>query len=281
MVSTSTSVRYTVEALKSFAACTRLRSDDRFFLIDNDASLGDGLPLVPHAETITNDVPRGFATNVNGILARARDVRADLFFLNNDLIFTRGWLEPLTTDMPAILSPLSNAEVSYSSGRLTCGFTMDLEDYLGRERELASIADKHRRKHARGFLSFFSVPFFCVKLPYSVYSTVGDLDETFGPGGGEDKDYCVRAILAGFSVQYSLGSWVVHFQGRSTWRGAETQEQTAKRDETFVTTFRAKWGDALTKLFIYQDEKVVTEAGLDEVKQQGRLADIVRHLQGR
>ena len=58
-----------------------------------------GFTLVRH------ETPRSFAANANLLLAAARAKSADLFLLNNDLVFTNGWLEPLLTDRRALLSP--------------------------------------------------------------------------------------------------------------------------------------------------------------------------------
>src|SRR5262249_28060797 len=121
-------------------------------------------------------------------------------------------------------------------------------------------------------------PFFCVRIPHTVYSVVGDLDERFGPGGGEDKDYCIRALLAGFPVQHALMSYVLHFQGKSTWSGPETSAETAERNSGYIRAFCARWGEALTRLFVLQDEKVVAEAGLEAMTKAGRHSDVVRQL---
>lgn len=40
--------------------------------------------------------------------------------------------------------------------------------------------------------------FFCVMISKKVIDTIGLLDESFGVGGGEDTDYCIRAKRAGF-----------------------------------------------------------------------------------
>ena len=41
--------------------------------------------------------------------------------------------------------------------------------------------------------------FFCVMIKKSIYNEIGGLDETFGIGGGEDTDFCIKAYLKGYT----------------------------------------------------------------------------------
>ncbi|MFN8390537.1 MAG: hypothetical protein U0136_09630 [Bdellovibrionota bacterium] len=250
MITTKHSGDYTPYAVGSFFTHTPFSPVDRFFLIDNDRSGVTGLPA--SVNVIENPQPLSFAANVNQMLRVATEESADLFFLNNDLIFTEGWLNPLAAQLPALLSPLSNREVQYETEGFTWKNALSLTDYIGRERELQNLARFHRTR-MQGYKSVISLPFFCIKIPHSVYSKVGELDESFGRGGAEDNDYCLRACLAGFTVQYALSSYVLHFSGKSTWSGAESQSETAERCQRFRSFFEQKWGAELVKLYIDQD----------------------------
>jgi GT2 family glycosyltransferase len=179
----------------------------------------------------------------------AAEHRADLYFLNNDLIFTPHWLDPLLLPEPAILAPVSNWRSHPRQGGFVCTPTMDLSDYLGHEADLIEIARRHRLELS-GHPRRFSEWFFCVKIPHVVYSKVGFLDERFGRGGGEDCDYCLRAHLAGFGVRLALQSFVLHFMGKSTWRGAETSEQQRNRESHYRHAFIRKWGQDLFDLML-------------------------------
>ena len=106
-----------------------------------------------------------------------------------------------------------------------------------------------------GYLRVLTLPFFAVKIPYAIYSVVGPLDESFGVGGGEDKDYCVRCYQRGFEIRFALNSYILHFQGKSTWRGAETREETAARDRFYSARFKEKWGEPLFRLMIFNEVK--------------------------
>ncbi len=250
MVTTRLSGRYTDYAISSFFEHTKLESGDEIILIDNDrayTTLPSGCR--DRVRLHLNESPRSFAANLNFTMDIARARKADVVFLNNDLIFSPSWFEPLRTRGPFLVSPLSNAEAPYSEGTLQCTLGMELDDYLGNEHFFLEIIRKHRNK-AHGYLKVLTFPFFAIKIPYEVYSEVGPLDESFGAGGGEDKDYCVRCYQRDFDLRFALNSYILHFQGKSTWRGAETPEETAARDRIYSERFLEKWGRGLFDVFI-------------------------------
>lgn len=253
MVTTPASRHYTPVALRSFFAHTPLGDADGVILIDNngDFVLPDDVPAAA-VTVVRPEQPRGFAPNGNFLLAEARARGADLFFLNNDLVFTSGWLDPLVADRRALLSPVSNGQVAATVDGFTTQPLMDLEDYIGHETHVEAVAAQVRAS-SRGYRVTPSAAFFCIKIPRTVYEVVGNFDERFGRGGGEDRDYAARAWLAGIPLEYALQSYVLHFQGRSTWRGAETAAEQAQRDAQYTEAFRRKWGAALTYAFLGGD----------------------------
>jgi GT2 family glycosyltransferase len=279
MVTTRHSHRYTPYALESFFRTTPLCEDDRFYLIDNDRIDDDDIARrFPRVRLIANESPRGFAGNVNRVMSLAAEQRADLFFLNNDLIFLEEWLPALLLDEPMILSPLCNQQVAYQVRNATFPPLMALEEYLGREADLAEIAS-HHRAHNDGIQLRPFIPFFCVKLPYAIYSRVGPLDEGFGAGGAEDNDYCLRAYLAGYGVAFAKKSFVLHFAGKSTWHGAEAPAVTMQRDWKYREAFEKKWGRRLLAFSIDRriDDPDLTPA-LQQAFVEGRFKDVIEQL---
>jgi GT2 family glycosyltransferase len=246
MVTTRASSAYTLYALDSFFANTPLPPGDEFFLIDND---GEYAPLTPpqaRVNLIRNPTPLGFAANVNQIMRLASAKHADLFFLNNDIIITPDWLPPLCapTPAPAIISPLSNQQLQHRSGKFHCRTSLELSEFIGHESALVEIAREQRRRGA-GFHRDFHIYFFAIKIPHAVYSVIGPLDETFGPGGGEDADYCLRCHLANIPVLFAMQSYVLHFAGKSTWSGPESPAARLHREQNYQQAFIRKWGQNL------------------------------------
>ena len=230
MITVSASRDYVTVALGSFFQHTPAGCIDAFVIVDNDGDFEWPDELSTERVTIVRrESPAGFAANANLLLGHARARGADLLLLNNDLVFTPGWVEPLLADRPAILGPVSNAERPYRTGTFALQPAMALADYVGHESDLDLLAARHRASHS-GYQRVAAQPFFCVKIPATVYQAVGDFDERFGRGGAEDRDYTIRAWMAGFPHEIALASYVLHFQGRSTWCGGETPEDTAARN---------------------------------------------------
>jgi len=63
------------------------------------------------------------------------------------------------------------------------------------------------------------VLFFCAAIKRDVINKIGLLDETFTPGCGEDIDYCMRAIGAGFTVHQVPEQTLSHLTGTNKMTG--------------------------------------------------------------
>lgn len=279
MVTTRNSHRYTRYALESFFRTTPLENDELFFLVDNDRiadrEIGKHYPRV---HMLVNDSPRSFAENVNQVMCLAETRRADLFFLNNDVIFSENWLAPLLRDEPIILSPLCNQQVTYSAGGFTILPVVMLDDYLGKEQLFSDVA-RYNSAQNDGYEIEPFIPFFCVKLPYVVYSSVGRLDESFGAGGAEDNDYCLRAYLAGFQVAFAKKSFVLHFSGKSTWNYPEAVAASQIRERTYRWAFEKKWGKNLLDFSVDRKLEVLDAIpGLRQAYVQNDFKQVIDRL---
>jgi hypothetical protein len=56
---------------------------------------------------------------------------------------------------------------------------------------------------------------------------------------------------------FAADSYVLHFQGKSTWRGPESEEQRRLLDRAFLDAFRAKWGQRLLEVMLLGRLEVV------------------------
>lgn len=270
MISTQHSRHYTYYALKSFFRVTKFNATDTFLLIDNDNSL----EKVPYpVEILRNKNPLSFAANANQVLLKAKTTKSDVFILNNDLIFGENWLEALSLEQAVILSPLSNQEVQYQTNGFSFKNPLSLYNYINHEKDFDLITEQHQQKHF-SYLACLWLPFYCVKIPYSVYSAVGLFDETYGLGGAEDNDYCIRTYLAGYGVGYATSSLVLHFSGKSTWSGAENSAETTARNQKYHQQFKEKWGERLYNFILLRrnDEKA------SELLKQGLFKQAIEAL---
>lgn len=288
MVNMRTSREYTRHALRSFFAYTELRATDRFVLINNDdPEIADIRAPYPRLEEYPRAKPLGFAANVNSMIGEALASQADLYFLNNDIIFSEDWLLPLLQSDESICAPISNREVQYV-GSVVLPKTravqqmflfdgpMTLDQYLAAPRMFDAIAEAHRRDSS-GRMRLTVFPFYCVKLPLPVLERVGKFDESFGVAGGEDYDYCLRAWLAGFDVHMTLGTILLHFWGKSTWSPEEGQREEYKRG--FLEIFRAKWGEALYRYVLCEDDSLIrANPQAEESRRNGDLRRMIEQV---
>lgn len=261
MVSTKLSERYTIEALRTFFAATQLRSGDEFLLIDNDASLTDELlkPFLEQVIVIRNDTAKSFAENANQVLRKGLEREADLFLMNNDLIFSEGWLDPLLIENNVLLTPVCNMQFDYSAGPLKLRLAMDLSDYAGNEENFRAIVRAHRQVK-RGYKLFHSVPFYCIKIPHRVYRDVGFFDEEYRPFYWEDVDYTLRCYLKGYPLYFALDSFILHFYGKSTWRSGDKPKIEAEGEVTEqISCFERKWGKELAQIWGYQKPEAMLQ----------------------
>jgi hypothetical protein len=124
IISTRKSDHYTGLAIDSFLKNTKLSSNDCFYLVDNDNT---GKYADRNISVINNPSPQSFAKNVNDLIGIA-DGR-DIVVLNNDIVFTLDWAEPLKGYDNAILLPCCNQTHVYSNQNLTIEPSMNLEQY--------------------------------------------------------------------------------------------------------------------------------------------------------
>lgn len=76
--------------------------------------------------------------------------------------------------------------------------------------------------------------FFCVMISRAAFNKLGYLDEIFSPGSGEDIDYCIKAVKAGYSIHevplgeksvlnyeegISISSYPIYHQAEATVHG--------------------------------------------------------------
>tara|TARA_B110000438_G_scaffold296988_1_gene342580 strand:+ start:1526 stop:2380 length:855 start_codon:yes stop_codon:yes gene_type:complete len=282
MVTLKASHDYTNYAIDSFFKNTKLNDDDDFLLIDNDQNKLDKISNYKKIDIIKNKLPMSFAQNVNQAINFALKKKKNLFFLNNDIIFTEGWIEALNENSNNVLIPVSNQMFSYESscGNLKLKPTMSLKDFNENYLLLNEIVRKHKKKYqlqqkAQGLL----MPFFCFKIPYKILNEVGYFDEIF-IHGGEDVDYRVRCAKKGYDTYFILDSYLLHFHGKSSWDGAETDEQIKDRGELYTEAFSKKWGKEMTQIFICREnfKDILNKKELADLFKKGKYGEVIRKL---
>jgi glycosyltransferase involved in cell wall biosynthesis/SAM-dependent methyltransferase len=210
--------------VESIAACTELPC--RILVINSGSASGmDGLP--GHVEIIQSEHALSYAQALNlGI----RHARADyLCFLNDDVIVTSGWLEPLIEQVKAgagLANPLSNCDrgwlhdypLEVDGMPLLAGQNTLVEGRIRRKgidepglrpERLHQYNPGKTRAYDREWLAFY-----CTVVAREVIDRVGLLDDAF-VNGCEDLDYCKRAAAIGYRCAVNERSFVFHFGGVS------------------------------------------------------------------
>jgi glycosyltransferase involved in cell wall biosynthesis/GT2 family glycosyltransferase len=238
MVNSKVSKKYTHQALDTFFRNSIFGKEDKFFLIDNDKTFEFSKDY-DKITVISNASPRSFAENMNFVLKLALVDKADFVGLNNDIIFTKNWNENLG-DRNSILVPLCNQYVQKSYENLELKYSMELEEFLGKEDALNTIASQivleKQNIHPNLMVSFY-----CFYLPYEVSSKIGLFDENF-ENGGEDVDYKLRAHQLGIPTKLNHQSYLLHFAAKSTWLSGEDKKTTDEKNSKYYNYFVKKWG---------------------------------------
>jgi hypothetical protein len=82
--------------------------------------------------------------------------------------------------------------------------------------------------------------FACVYIKRAVIDSIGLLDERFDGYGGEDDDYCIRAVKAGFRLAVTSDVWVRHgFQHSHT--SSSSFRRVMANKESSASEMRAKY----------------------------------------
>ena len=282
MVTLKSSHHYTVYAIESFFKNTELYDNDEFLLIDNNGCELDKFSIYKKIQTIKNQLPLSFAENVNQAINKAIKGKKNLVFLNNDIIFTRNWFQPLQLDSKNISIPTNNQLFPYQSdsGNLKLKATMNLEDFNENYILLNDIAEKHKKKFKthKQFQALL-MPFFCFKIPYPILNEVGYFDKIF-ICGAEDVDYRIRCAKKGYDVNFLLDSYLLHFHGKSTWDGGEANSEIEKRNKLYTEAFLKKWGEDMTQIFILRKNfsYILQKKKLNTIFEQGRFRELIKQL---
>lgn len=145
------------------------------------------------ATFIQNKEPLGFAGAMNIGLEHAK---GDYYcFLNSDIVATPGWLE-------SMMMAFEDQKMGLVVPTYTESLTKQSVDYNG-EIDIEYVDDP---------LSLKGV---CFLVKKEVIDTIGKWDDSFGMGGGEDNDFCIRIKKAGFKLAIARNSYIYHYGSAS------------------------------------------------------------------
>ena len=161
---------------------------------------------------INNEVNLGFVGSVNKGMKYSKN---DVILLNSDTEVTPRWLEKLrinaySDDKIATVTPLSNSAGVFSVPESNKKNKIPNYLSLGGMSKLIESASLHIN---------MQVPTgngFCLFIKRAVLDDVGYFDEEhFGKGYGEENDFCMRAIYAGWTHIIDDSTYIYHKESAS------------------------------------------------------------------
>lgn len=194
------------------------------------------LPVGPQQRVILLDTNHGYAV-ANNRGAQAATGR-HLLFLNNDLEFAPGWVEPLFrahARLGASAGITGNVQRRWDSGAV---------DHAG-----IRFGPKGKPEHVRDlpfrtqgrFERTDAVTGACFLIDRDLWQQLGGFDERYR-NGCEDIDLCLRARALGRSVGVALDSCVRHHVSASPGRRDHDEENTRRLFD--------RWSDAIASLAV-------------------------------
>ncbi len=140
---------------------------------------------------------------------------SDVVLLNSDTLVTAGWLEKLRRCADS--DPHIGTITPFSNNAEICSFPVFCQN-----NDLSSLPDIEQINQAMEQAALPSYPEiptavgFCMFIRRSLIDKIGSFDaETFGLGYGEENDFCMRAIKAGYRNVLCDDTFVAHTGGRS------------------------------------------------------------------
>ena len=175
-----------------------------------------------HAKVLllTTDEQQGYTKSANlGLQHSTADIST---LLNSDTLVDKSWAKKTidffsTNSEVGIMGPLSNAASYQSVPSIEGTDTQTAINKLSSEMSLEdanTFLEEINKTHPSIYTPL--VHGFCFSLTKKCIETVGYFDEeNFPKGYGEESDYCLRAVDAGFALAIDLTSYVYHEKSKS------------------------------------------------------------------
>ena len=158
---------------------------------------------------------------------------------------------------------------------------MKLNEYVCKEKNLEEIIKFHQQNFKFNHLQErIFMQMYLGRIPYQVHDEIGYFDYTFSNCGGEDMDYRIRCAIKGYKTMIANHSLTLHFHGKSSWDGDETDEQERIRREQYLKRGVKKWGEDLNEIFIKgtNAKEWAYKLGLQKEFDSGESYNIIRKL---
>ena len=195
----------------------------------------------------------GFIKAVNVGLTLVNDVwKTDSDYVvicNNDIEVTHGWLDRMIGVMERDTSvygvgPVTSECKSWQSylnaNQVTKGYQIP-EGLANMDTE--ERGETHESVYEDQYRRCWMLAFFCVVFRKEVFQKIGQLDESFGAGYGDDDDFCKRMNDSGMKCAISWGTYVFH-NHRTTFSAKYGEDEVAVMQAKAHQIYKNKHGEA-------------------------------------
>jgi len=195
-------------------------------LVDDASTDGtrDWLATLPApGRALLNDRNRGFAATCNrGAAASAGEI---LFFLNNDLVLTPRWLEPMLDVFARFPDAglVGNVQRNHATGGID--HTGIYFNHQGKPAHATARPLLGRLFGGPAVRQVDALTGACFAIRRADWQSLGGFDESF-VNGSEDIDLCLRARAAGKRCYIALDSVVRHHISASAGRNLRNEQNT-------------------------------------------------------
>jgi len=161
----------------------------------------------PRLRLLQNDTNIGFVSTVNRAMELSQN---DVVLLNSDTIVTSGWLEKFCSC--ANSDPLIGTITPFSNNAEICSFPIFCQDNaLPQGMNAEDINCAIEAASLRVYPDIPTGVGFCMFIRRRLLNKIGLFDAvTFGLGYGEENDFCVRALAAGWRNVLCDDTFVQH-----------------------------------------------------------------------
>jgi GT2 family glycosyltransferase len=180
----------------------------------------------PLIKTYINPSNQGYANTNNIGVSHAQGTY--LVLINNDLLFTQGWLEPM---LAAIQDPVLNAGIV---GNIQYRVIDKMIDHVGVEvTEIGQIDHIRTIDNQRDLRKVFATTGACMLMKRADFVALRGFDEAY-VNGVEDVDLCLRMKQLGKSIYVAQQSHIYHHVSLS-------RDRASIRNEMNSQLFYKKW----------------------------------------
>jgi len=251
---------HTVKCLESIRKYTE---DYRLVWVDNGSWIESRDVVMPYflrhknRLSIWSQKNLGFVGGINLALDSLMNVYKTeseyIVLQNNDTIVTNEWLTPMTKILDedpkiAAVGPVSSVQESVHCWKRLCqnvGFKYDPCFGMWDAKTRAKYLKENLNGRSCEALENLKPPkikmvaFFAAVIRKSVFKEIGVLDDSYGIGLCDDRDYCHRLYNAGYKCAVALDSYVEH-NHNTTFKASFKSFQVSEIYENNLKRFKEK-----------------------------------------